>query len=962
MGFLNRLSSLVPDFRAPAVEGVRTRRPRPSTEERVPVRSLGAVAGRQWFLPYADATSTNDSPEIRAAMRQMLRDPYVKSGWLSQVLTVVSQDFQVHKPRAAGKDPLAQEQADFVRDALEASSGEMVGLATSVLMNLGSDGFSLCEKVLYPIEHGPHRGKIGLTDLKPKDPERDVRLFRDAHNNVTGATAIRTNETFPITDFTYVRYLHTFDEPAGMAAFRASYGSYWMRDTVRKLRAIHHEKKAAGTLKGTYEDPADKSTLEAALRAAKSATWITVPKSVQVEAMSLSTASEADWKSFDESLREEILVGVALAHLHILQGGVSDARGDTKVHKAVADLGPWLLTYIVQVVLNRQVIRDLVDYNYAQPAGGYPRVTLGGVTTEEALQTLQLLEGAQKAGFKPSRNYYASALTIQEADPDDPEDQLAKPGDGPPAGPAAGGLQPFADEPKPPPIAPAPQPMGGAAFPKEHAARFADFFAPSQHGHFPGGMHAEFGLDVPGFAAATGLLRKAVRRGGALDWVWARKPAAPPPITAPAATPFAEPGRVSLPAADDFDPASAGLHVASFADGGVAYFAADRKTPANGRYKDALGRARCYQDGKQIPCKDHPDETHPVARHVPSAREVMNKKGPITHDDVKAMTHHLERMTVPELKEFQREFMQSAAGRQVKAQRVKSLLDWAKNERGNLDMGLEEMDAGKTGTASTRRADNLDPLKKRTDKALPETPITRQPDVPISEGDLDAAFGDHAHSMPPDKRIDAVSRLLSERASWASRPYRSHGMANEEQMKEATVAGVKVRWSTEHPAALRGAARTIESVFRPGSGQGSKLLTDTSSLTFTTQRCSHDPRWEKEYDMPGFKSSATGGDGHTVVYNQNSEAGGGVTQMTISHENGHNIAHRLWGTTTPAAGSEYAKAQQSEPPVSSYGAKSPSEDFAEAVAIYQFNPKAMAERFPLKAAAIRKILEPNGPQ
>lgn len=449
MGLLNRLSALVPDFRgiAPGPAGPQTRRPRPSVDEKVPSRTLGGVAGRHWFLPYADATSTQDTPEIRSAMRKMIRDPYVKSGWLTQVLTVVSQDFQIHKPRNAGRDPVAQQQSDFVRDCLEAADGEMVGLATAILMNLGSDGYSLGEKVVRVIESGPHRGKIGLRAIKPKDPERDVRLYVDQHNNVTGVTSIRTSETWPISDFTYVRYLHCFDEPAGMAAFRASYGSYWMRDTVRKLRAIHHEKKAAGTLKGEYEDPADKAPLEAALAKAKSSTWLAVPKGVRVEAMNLSTAAEADWKSFDESLREETLVGIALAHLHILQGGVSDARGDTKVHKAVADLGPWLLTYIVQYVLNRQVIPDLIDYNYPAAAGGYPRITLGGVTTEEALQTLQLLEGSQRAGFKPSRSYYAGAITIQEADPNDPDDQLAPPPQqAAPSMPSGGGFGMFAEK------------------------------------------------------------------------------------------------------------------------------------------------------------------------------------------------------------------------------------------------------------------------------------------------------------------------------------------------------------------------------------------------------------------------------------------------------------------------------------------------------------------------------------
>lgn len=464
---LSRLSALVPRFQPfQTPPGTVRRRPTPDTDERFPVRSAAAL-DRVWFLPYADDTSTNDSPDIRAAMRVMLRDPYVKSGWLSQVLGVLSQPFQVHTPKGSRKSKDAQEQADFVRHCLEHAADGMLGIGTAVLTNLGSDGFTLSEKVWQVEARGKYANRLTLKALKPKDIDEHGRLVGDRFNNVTGVYNAITGKTWPISDFVYCRYLHTFDEPLGMAAFRPSYGAYWSRDTVRKLRIIHKEKMLDGLLVGSYTDPADKPTLETALARARTSTWLSIPEGVRIEQLAKSQASESDYKSFDESLREEILVGIALAHLHILQGGVSDARGNTKVHKAVADLGPWLLTYIVQYALNRQVIPDLIDYNYPFTSE-YPTVSLGGVENAEILEMLQVLDGAQRAGFKPSRNYYATELTIQEADPSDPSDQLAPPqpggmggpggpgpggdpfgggggGPGPPPSPGGGGLAPFAD-------------------------------------------------------------------------------------------------------------------------------------------------------------------------------------------------------------------------------------------------------------------------------------------------------------------------------------------------------------------------------------------------------------------------------------------------------------------------------------------------------------------------------------
>jgi hypothetical protein len=490
-GILSRLGKLVPDFKPfrppsnkPAV--VLNRRPRPDQDEKIPARAGAALNSRQFFLPYAENTSTGDTPEIRAAMRKMLRDPYVKSGWLTQVLTVLSQPFQVHTPKG-DKSKDALKQTDWIRHCVDKADGGLVGLGSAILMNMGSDGFTLSEKVWETVPRGEFAGNMRLRVLKPKGKfDSEFTLIGDGYNNITGVRSNIKGITYPISDFVYQRYMHTFDEPHGMAAFRASYGGYWSRDTVRKLRIMHKEKGLDGLLKGTFSDPSDKGPLEDALAAVRESTWIAIPEGVQVEMMQKSQANDSDYKSFDESLREEILVGIAFAHLHILQGQSSgDARGNTTVHKAVADLGPWLLTYLVQIAINNQIIPDLIDFNFPM-CTDYPTITLGGVTNDEILQMLQVLDGAQRAGFKPSRNYYGTELTIQEADPEDPTDTLT-----PPA-PSGGGGFPMPGMPGADPSAaggaPAPDPFGAPA-PKSPDQFGAELSSP------PGGEGGNDGLN-----------------------------------------------------------------------------------------------------------------------------------------------------------------------------------------------------------------------------------------------------------------------------------------------------------------------------------------------------------------------------------------------------------------------------------------------------------------------------------
>ncbi len=56
-------------------------RAKPSTAEKLAATYGSGIAGRIQFLPYLESVM-HDTPEIRLAMRQMLKNPYVKAAWL----------------------------------------------------------------------------------------------------------------------------------------------------------------------------------------------------------------------------------------------------------------------------------------------------------------------------------------------------------------------------------------------------------------------------------------------------------------------------------------------------------------------------------------------------------------------------------------------------------------------------------------------------------------------------------------------------------------------------------------------------------------------------------------------------------------------------------------------------------------------------------------------------------------
>ncbi len=193
-------------------------------------------------------------------------------------------------------------------------------------------------------------------------------------------------------------------------------------------------------------------------------------------------------------------------------------------------------------------------------------------------------------------------------------------------------------------------------------------------------------------------------------------------------------------------------------------------------------------------------------------------------------------------------------------------------------------------------------------------------------------------------RQQRLGKILDAMAADAGK-VQTGDMATAEPMKGVQIGHMTIKWAGESDAPA-----SLADVFANSPG---KLVDATSEVIFTSLRNRNDAYWEKQYNIPDFESNATGGNGTTTIF-----SGRPIEQGTFDHEGGHNLARKLWGTTTPDPASEYGQAQQAEPPVSTYGANSPSEDFAEACKEYG-SPHGRAmlkQHFPRKFAALQKIL------
>lgn len=375
-----------------------------------------------WFLPYFDSATLHESEAMRLAYRQMLASPAVKSALLGKLFGVAGLDLKILPPDK--KNPRDKAIAKHVEWMLtERLHDGVPGLIWSVLSGALIDGYSVNEKVWALEDRGRYAGKYSLGKLKPKDTNNDLVLQTDEYRNVIGILGMRYNggREFSPANFLIYRHLPLYDNPTGMSDLRAAYAAFWMLDTITKLRAINCEKYAIPMLMGTYQNTTVKSSLESALKMAKSQRWLSVPESCKVTVLEMAGTSEEHFRSFRNDLLHDIYLGIQYAILQSLEGDTTEGRGNSQVHESTSDKVVWFLANSVESLLNDRdcgLIKDCVDLNYV--TAEYPKASLSAVDVNELAQEIQVDTALHALGLDLSKDeiYERYGRTPPEDDDD----------------------------------------------------------------------------------------------------------------------------------------------------------------------------------------------------------------------------------------------------------------------------------------------------------------------------------------------------------------------------------------------------------------------------------------------------------------------------------------------------------------------------------------------------------------
>jgi hypothetical protein len=411
---------------------------------------LPAMSG--WGRPGEDV-------EMREVYREMMRDESVKAAVLQKILGVSSLGLSFVLPKGWEGNPQAARINEFVGYNFEEHlhSG-WPQTAWSLLSGMLQEGHVLGEPVMEkaPIRGGPWDGKRPLAKIKSKDP-KTYDLILDPFLNLHAVRSrMNLHVVRPAERYLVLSHLPVYENPLGTSDLRSAYRAFVCKDAALKLRQLFLDKYAGPFLYATVTDNAFKAELAKDLKKARAAGYIVLPPGTTLQVLSLATASDAAFKSAIDDYDRAILIGILGSYLHVLEGQTQDGRGDTKVHRGVAELFQWFLAETLANAITRQVVPKIVHENFWLPC--YPRAVLEAVDPNQIKSELMIGTMLRNAGVATSLSMWYEKS--RWARPASKEDTLeGKPFNAPGGGPfgSGGGGEAFSDdEPDEPPPGPAP--------------------------------------------------------------------------------------------------------------------------------------------------------------------------------------------------------------------------------------------------------------------------------------------------------------------------------------------------------------------------------------------------------------------------------------------------------------------------------------------------------------------------
>ena len=286
-------------------------------------------------------------------------------------------------------------------------------------------GFSITEINYELYDAGEHKDRIGLKNLKTKQPryysfavDKYANLLpKGLQYNINGEQKV-----LPTNKFLIYSYQKEFGNHYGTADLRPAYRGYWSKDTIIKFWNIYLERFANPTVVGKYRsnDPNSKTNLRNILDNLTAKTSITHRMDeFDIDFLEPTRSATQDFKEainyYDKTIARSILIPDRL-----VAEGETGAYSQAKVH---FDVFLFVIAKLRQdleeVVMNEQLIKRLVAINFGD-APELPKFKFNPMTDDQKLELNQMfITAVDKGVITPTlqdENYIRENLHFPERD------------------------------------------------------------------------------------------------------------------------------------------------------------------------------------------------------------------------------------------------------------------------------------------------------------------------------------------------------------------------------------------------------------------------------------------------------------------------------------------------------------------------------------------------------------------
>ena len=371
------------------------------------------------ILPYnPDTLVSRKGLQIYDKMRL---DDMVKASLTLKKFATLAPNYKILP--ADGSDK-AVEIANFVAYTIDNMEGSMNDALFQILTALDY-GFSVTEINYEQYDMGEHSGKIGIKNLKTKQP-RYYSFAVDKYSNLLDkGLAYNINgeqKRLPTNKFLIFSYQKEFGNHYGTADLRPAYRGYWSKDTIIKFWNIYLERFANPTVVGKYRsnDPNSKTNLRNILDGLTAKTSITHRMDeFDINFLEPSRSATQDFKEainyYDKTIARSILIPDRL-----VAEGETGAYSQAKVH---FDVFLFVLAKLRQdleeVVMNEQLIKRLVQINFGNVTE-MPKFKFNPMTDDQKFALNEMfITAVEKGVISPTledENYIRENLHFPEKD------------------------------------------------------------------------------------------------------------------------------------------------------------------------------------------------------------------------------------------------------------------------------------------------------------------------------------------------------------------------------------------------------------------------------------------------------------------------------------------------------------------------------------------------------------------